>query len=69
MSVFIFEWTRTAISQQYLDSMCLDSVIDKQNAIKDMALLTKVKLEWNNNGQVFLEGDWRQIMDIHVSKR
>jgi hypothetical protein len=68
MSVFVFEWTRTVISQQYLDSMCLDSHADRNNVIKEMALTAKVKVEWNNNGQVFLEGTWEHIMKIHVSQ-
>lgn len=67
MSVFVFEWTRTVISQQYLDSMSLDSHADRNNVIKEMALTAKVKVEWNNNGQVFLEGTWEHIMKIHVS--
>lgn len=68
MSVFVFEWTRTVISQQYLDSMSLDSHADKNNVIKEMALTAKVKVEWNNNVQVFLEGTWEHIMKIHVSQ-
>jgi hypothetical protein len=67
MSVYIFEWTRTVISQQYLDSMSLDSPADRNNVIKELALTAKVKVEWNNNGQVFLEGAWEHIMNIHVS--
>lgn len=67
MSVFVFEWTRTVISQQYLDSMSVDSLTDKNNVIKEMALTAKVKVEWNNKGQVFLEGAWEHIMNIHVS--
>ena len=67
MSVYVFEWARTVISQQYLDSMSLDSPADRNNVIKELALTAKVKVEWNNNGQVFLEGDWEHIMHIHVS--
>ena len=67
MSVYVFEWTRTVISQQYLDSMSLDSPADRNNVIKELALTAKVKVEWNNNGQVFLEGAWEHIMNIHVS--
>lgn len=67
MSVFVFEWTRTVISQQYLDSMSVDSHTDKNNVIKEMALTAEVKVEWNNKGQVFLEGAWEHIMKIHVS--
>ncbi|PNF29872.1 hypothetical protein B7P43_G09537 [Cryptotermes secundus] len=66
MSVFVFEWTRTVISQQYLDSMSLDSHADRNNVIKEMALTAKVKVEWNSNGQVFLEGTWQHIMKIHI---
>jgi hypothetical protein len=68
MSVFVFEWTRTVISKQYLDSMSLNSHTDRNNVIKEMALTAMVKVEWNNNGQVFLEGTWEHIMKIHVSQ-
>lgn len=67
MSVYVFEWTRTVISQQYLDSMSLDSPADRNNVIKELALTAKVKVEWNNSGQVFLEGAWEHIMNVHVS--
>ncbi|PSN57924.1 hypothetical protein C0J52_00237 [Blattella germanica] len=67
MSTLVFEWTRTVISQRYLDSICLESNIDKHDVIKDMALTAKVKVEWDSNGQIFLEGDWKQLMAIHVS--
>jgi len=66
MSIYVFEWTRTVISQQYLDSMSLDSPADRNNVIKELALTAKVKVEWNSNGQVFLEGAWEHIMNIHV---
>jgi hypothetical protein len=47
--------------------MPLDSPADRNNVIKELALTAKVKVEWNNNGQVFLEGAWEHIMNIHVS--
>jgi hypothetical protein len=47
--------------------MSLDSPADRNNVIKELALTAKVKVEWNNNGQVFLEGAWEHIMNIHVS--
>jgi hypothetical protein len=47
--------------------MSVDSHTDKNNVIKEMALTAEVKVEWNNKGQVFLEGAWEHIMKIHVS--
>ncbi|XP_069700864.1 zinc finger protein 275-like isoform X2 [Periplaneta americana] len=66
MATLVFEWARTVISQQYLDSMSLDPDVDRNNVIKEMALTAKVKVEWNSKGQVFLEGAWEHIMKIHV---
>jgi hypothetical protein len=48
--------------------MSLNSHADRNNVIKEMALTAMVKVEWNSNGQVFLEGSWEHIMKIHVSQ-